>query len=165
MVNANFSVIYSVTPDSGPSQLSIVIDTTTTTTASRRWDMRIYQYECTSPVLGIKVLFFFILQKIPKNLYFFKAPNGCLQYYMAASGQIHSLNYKTEVQDVDSTGTVKKPNHLANLNYAICIRMESGFCGIRYSQVDNFSFGISGDAAPVRISHNFLIRNSLSIRF
>lgn len=65
---------------------------------------------------------------------------------MAASGQIHSLNYKTEVQD-------NKPNQLANLNYAICIRMESGFCGIRYSQVDNFSFAISGDAAPVRISH------------
>ena len=65
---------------------------------------------------------------------------------MAASGQIHSLNYKTEVQD-------NNPNQLANLNYAICIRMESGFCGIRYSQVDNFSFAISGDAAPVRISH------------
>ena len=46
-------MIYSVTPDSGPSQLSIVIDTTTTTTASRRWNMRIYQYECTSPVLGM----------------------------------------------------------------------------------------------------------------
>ena len=51
--NVKFSVIYSVTPDSGPSQLSIVIDTTTTTTASRRWNMRIYQYECTSPVLGM----------------------------------------------------------------------------------------------------------------
>ena len=53
-------MIYSVTPDSGPSQLSIVIDTTKITTASRRWNMRIYQYECTSPVLGMYLLAFFI---------------------------------------------------------------------------------------------------------
>ena len=56
------------------------------------------------------------------------APNGCLQYYMEASGQVNSFNYKTEV-------TNDQPNQIANLNYAICIRMESGFCGIRYSQV------------------------------
>ena len=71
MVNANFSVIYSVTPDSGPSQLSIVIDTTTTTTASRRWDMRIYQYECTSPVLGIYRYYFFLFCKIIQKIYTF----------------------------------------------------------------------------------------------
>ena len=57
-------MIYSVTPDSGPSQLSVVIDTTSTTnTASRRWHMRIYQYECTSPVLG-KILIWIVFQNI-----------------------------------------------------------------------------------------------------
>ena len=28
-------------------------------------------------------------------------------------------------------------NHLANLNYASCVRMESGYCGIRWSQYPN----------------------------
>ena len=119
--NTNQHIIYSVTPNSGPSQLSIVMDTTTTTTSSRTWQMRIYQHECRSQVL---------------------APNGCLQYYQGASGQIQSFNYKVDVQN-------DQPNHLANLNYAICIRMESGFCGIRYAQVDNFSFTLSLDASGI----------------
>ena len=61
---------------------------------------------------------------------------------MEASGQLQGFNYKTEV-------TITQPNQIANLNYAICIRMESGFCGIRYSQVDNFGFTISGDASVI----------------
>ena len=59
-----------------------------------------------------------------------------------ASGQVHSFNYKSEV-------TNNNPNHLANLNYAICIRMESGFCGIRYSPVDNFAFTLTGDSSSI----------------
>ena len=52
-----FSVIYSVTPDSGPSQISVVIDTTSTNAVSRAWNIRIHQYECTSPSLGTYYLF------------------------------------------------------------------------------------------------------------
>ena len=59
---------------------------------------------------------------------------------MGASGEVKGFNYKTEV------GTNNEPNQIANLNYAICIRMDSGFCGIRYSQVDNFAFTVSGAA-------------------
>ena len=119
--NSGQHIIYSVTPNSGPSQLSIVMDTTTTTTSSRTWNMRIYQHDCKSQVL---------------------APNGCLQYYQGASGQVQSFNYKIEVNN-------NQPNHLANLNYAICIRMESGFCGIRYAQVDPFSFTLSENAMAI----------------
>ncbi len=66
---------------------------------------------------------------------------GCLQYYDATSGEIRSFNYKS---DVDGTAT----NQLSNMNYAICIRTQHGFCGVRYSQVatDPFSFTVSGDA-------------------
>ena len=71
-----FLVYYSVTPDSGPSQLSIVLDTTVTEPFTREWHMKIYQYECSSPNL---------------------APSGCLQYYTAASGQFSSFNYQTEI--------------------------------------------------------------------
>ena len=67
----------------------------------------------------------------------------CLNFHAReASGQVHSFNYKSEV-------TNNNPNHLANLNYAICIRMESGFCGIRYSPVDNFAFTLTGDSSSI----------------
>lgn len=45
-----------------------------------------------------------------------------------------SFNYMEEI------GTPANPdgvNHLANLNYASCVRMESGYCGIRWSQYPN----------------------------
>ena len=61
---------------------------------------------------------------------------------MAASGEIQGFNYKEEVMN-------NRPNHIANLNYAICIRMESGFCGIRYSQVDAFAFTLTGAADAI----------------
>ena len=75
-VNNHQHVIYSVTPDSGPSQLSIILSVSTVsmtqTSNARLWNIRIYQYECTSPVL---------------------APVGCLQYYNGASGMVQSFNY------------------------------------------------------------------------
>ena len=88
--NVKFSVIYSVTPDSGPSQLSIVIDTTTTTTASRRWNMRIYQYECTSPVLGMYVLLKFFKEEILISIAKIPIPkkNVFIQLQMGASNII-----------------------------------------------------------------------------
>ena len=78
-------------------------------------------------------------------LFFISAPSGCLQYYTSASGQFKSFNYRTEPAADDG------PNHLANLNYAICFRIENGFCGIKYSQVssDLFSFTLSGDASTI----------------
>ena len=72
------------------------------------------------------------------------APVGCLQYYQGASGTIQSFNYKSDVRSAN------QPNHLANLNYAICIRVENGYCGVRYSQIstDPYSFTLSGDSSP-----------------
>ena len=89
--------------------------------------------------------------KLSINLIFLKsvllisAPSGCLQYYTSASGAFKSFNYRTEPAADDG------PNHLANLNYAICFRIENGFCGIKYSQVssDLFSFTLTGDASTI----------------
>ena len=122
-------VIYSVTSDSGPSQISVVLDTTSNEVVTREWSMKIYQYECSSPNL---------------------APSGCLQYFTAASGQFQSFNYKTDVRESQGDG----PSHLANLNYAVCFRIENGFCGIKYGQVtsDTFSFTISGDSRSVHLN-------------
>ncbi len=82
---------------------------------------------------------------------------------MQASGEIQSFNYKIEV-------TGDNPNHLANLNYAICIRIESGFCGIKYSQpvTDPYSFTISLDASGVSTAtvKNYLLTvYGISIRW
>ena len=79
------------------------------------------------------------------HFFVISAPSGCLQYYTSASGQFKSFNYRTEPAADDG------PNHLANLNYAICFRIEKGFCGIKYSQVssDLFSFTLSGDASTI----------------
>ncbi len=46
-------VIYSITSNSGPTQLSVVLDTTVTATATRQWNIRVLQYECSSRNLGI----------------------------------------------------------------------------------------------------------------
>ena len=69
---------------------------------------------------------------------------GCLQYYNGASGMVQSFNY---MQDIGTPANLEGVNHLANLNYAACVRMESGYCGIRWSQYpsDAVSFTISGD--------------------
>ena len=76
-INNQQHIIYSVTPDSGPSQLSIILSVSTVNMAvnsnARLWNIRIYQYECVSPVL---------------------APVGCLQYYFGASGIVQRFNYK-----------------------------------------------------------------------
>ena len=102
---------------------------------------------------SIKMNFFFSKSNVLiKELWFLifhffviSAPSGCLQYYTSASGQFKSFNYRTEPAADDG------PNHLANLNYAICFRIENGFCGIKYSQVssDLFSFTLSGDASTI----------------
>ncbi len=74
----------------------------------------------------------------------FSAPVGCLQFYTGASGTLKSFNYMPDVNAANN------PNHLANQNYAMCIRVENGYCGISYSQVstDLYSFTVSGDASP-----------------
>ena len=127
-VNNNQHLVYSVTPDSGPSQLSVILSVSSTTSSNARlWKIRIYQYECTSPVL---------------------APVGCLQHFTGASGMVTSFNYMEEITALANPEGV---NHLANLNYAACVRMESGYCGIRWSQYPNdmVSFTMSGDASKL----------------
>ena len=76
---------------------------------------------------------------------------GCLQYYNGASGMVQSFNY---MQDIGTPANLEGVNHLANLNYAACVRMESGYCGIRWSQYpsDAVSFTISGDVIKIFIS-------------
>ena len=81
---------------------------------------------------------------------------GCLQFFFGASGTIQSFNYKSDAR------TNEEPHHLANLNYAICIRGENGYCGIRYSQIttDPYSFTLSNDATASKYNE-VLVNNDL----
>ena len=54
---------------------------------------------------------------------------GCLQYFTAETGDLRSFNFRPDVNANND------PNHLANLNYAICIRVANGYCGVKYTQV------------------------------
>ncbi|XP_026727910.1 uncharacterized protein LOC113494008 [Trichoplusia ni] len=110
----------------GNAAITIIITATLATTFSRRWNLRLTQLGCDCPGL---------------------APNGCLQYYTGITGTINSFNYGTAANTLLSASLVTGTRQIANLNYGICIRMEAGYCTIRYNQVANdvFSFTVTGD--------------------
>ena len=123
-VNSRQHLVYSITPDSGPSQLSVVLSLSASGQQAAGtsgggdpggiWNIRVYQYECTSPVL---------------------APVGCLQYFRTVTDVVQSFNYKEDVSSaVVAGGSITGVNHLANMDYSACVRMEAGYCGIRWSQ-------------------------------
>jgi hypothetical protein len=64
-----------------------------------------------------------------------RAPDGCLQYHYGVSGVLKSFNFDGWDQ------------HLANQWYTICVRMEAGFCAIKYEECDpeKGTFRISRD--------------------
>ena len=62
-------------------------------------------------------------------------PQGCMQYFMAASGHFQSFNY-----GIDDSNY----HHLVNQDYAICFRRASGSCKIGYIPAnDGESFYLS----------------------
>ncbi|RZC43179.1 hypothetical protein BDFB_008651, partial [Asbolus verrucosus] len=54
--------------------------------------------------------------------------NNCLQYYTGVTGMISSFNY-----DQAAMINRSEPGYFNNLNYAICIRKEAGYCSITYT--------------------------------
>ena len=64
-----------------------------------------------------------------------RPPTDCLQWYTGTTGYIASFNYPGSY-------------HLANQEYAICIRAEQGYCSIAYTQVSTTGFQMSGQNPP-----------------
>ncbi|XP_015836244.2 uncharacterized protein LOC658432 [Tribolium castaneum] len=58
--------------------------------------------------------------------------SNCLQYYTGVTGMISSFNY-----DQAAINNRSQPGYFNNLNYAICIRKEAGFCSITYTNMPN----------------------------
>lgn len=57
----------------------------------------------------------------------YRPPANCLQYYTGTQGTFSSFNY---LPNTDS-------QYLNNLNYAICLRKEAGFCSVVYNNEIN----------------------------
>ncbi|CAG9861112.1 unnamed protein product [Phyllotreta striolata] len=58
--------------------------------------------------------------------------DNCLQYYTGVTGTISSFNYDQAIMLNRSV-----PGYFNNMNYAICIKREPGYCSITYTNVAN----------------------------
>ncbi|XP_059083097.1 uncharacterized protein LOC131880461 [Tigriopus californicus] len=57
-----------------------------------------------------------------------RPPEGCLQYHTGLTGRMETFNYQDD-----------NDNHLANQEYSVCIRQESGFCCVEYTPCTNMN--------------------------
>ncbi|ODN04163.1 hypothetical protein Ocin01_02497 [Orchesella cincta] len=91
--------------ETGTSQSQIQLSVMTTGEGIRSWSIQINQIE--------------------EALSTYSAPSHCLQHFEGTMGVVTSFNYDSALS----------PQYLNNLNYAICIRKEAGFCSITYTNL------------------------------
>ena len=109
-------------PASSSCNIVTIDINTASTTTSRKWQMKVTQYECGNMM----------------------APElDCLQYHTASSGTIASFNW-----DTSATAVAATQYHLSSQKYDICIRRARGSCSVCYSpQISSTtaasSFGVS----------------------
>ena len=73
----------------------------TSSTVSRTWEIKASQIPCGAN---------------------YKAPDGCLQYFVGQTGRVMTFNFQVSTNQI----------HLPNQNYGICIRQEAGHCCVQY---------------------------------
>ncbi|XP_058828005.1 uncharacterized protein LOC131687925 [Topomyia yanbarensis] len=114
----------------GTTSLSIVVSMTSSISFNRVWNIQLSMISCTSQ---------------------YQAPSGCLQYFMATSGEVASLNYGSAANPALNNLGLIGTRELANANYGICIMAAVGQCSITYSlpNGDPYAFTLSGDATAV----------------
>lgn len=105
-------------------------------TISRTYDIKVTQYDCGSEIGG--------------------RPE-CLQYFTGTSGSVASFNFPTADSSIGADTT-----HLANQEYEICFRRESGYCALCFTPAiaisgtnpvsGQSSFGLSLGAAAIASS-------------
>jgi len=103
--NAGQHIYVDVGLDSGATAKLDFTFSTTVTTISRSWEIKVTQIECSS---------------ISKPY-----DSGCLQYFTGTTGRLTSFNF-----DQSSTTLFA---HLPSQNQNICIRQEAGFCCVQYN--------------------------------
>ncbi|KAE8744956.1 hypothetical protein FOCC_FOCC008368 [Frankliniella occidentalis] len=91
------------------------------------------------------------------------APPSCLQYHAGHAGRVQSFGYISGSYTVTITFIsffslcVCMSAVQNNLNYAICVRKEAGFCSITYSTVSS-----NGTAAPFQLLNEDQIQSSMN---
>lgn len=114
----------------GTSSISITITATPSYTFGRHWHIKVSQINCESA---------------------WKAPSGCLQYYLSSTGVVRGFNYGPSGNSLPNSVGVEGSRQLANLAYGICIRMGANQCSITWSHLasDIYSFTLTGDVGAV----------------
>ncbi|XP_055604565.1 uncharacterized protein LOC129752812 [Uranotaenia lowii] len=115
---------------SGTNPIYINVMTTASTSFQRIWNLQLSLISCTSA---------------------FKAPAGCLQYFLSSSGEVASLNYGSSANPALNALGMTGTRQLANQNYGICIAAAAGMCSITYTLPtgDSFAFTMTNDATAV----------------
>lgn len=107
------------------------------------------------------------LNRVNNNFFPILAPPGCLQYYMGATGNVESFNYRTTNLPVTTSTTVSPgsgigpgplqpnqalqvaANYLNNLNYGICVMRLPKMCAIKWNAIEfDFGGGAFGSSTP-----------------
>ncbi|XP_055610083.1 uncharacterized protein LOC129757023 [Uranotaenia lowii] len=102
--------------------ITIRVSTSGSNTLSRQWSFELSQIACDSE---------------------WKAPSGCLQYYMEPTGVISSFNYNFGANpNLNSLG-LPGSRQIASQQYGICIRPAADQCSITYSLPTNAPFGFT----------------------
>ncbi|XP_077494079.1 uncharacterized protein LOC144104773 [Amblyomma americanum] len=90
----------------------------------RKWHVRVSTVHCLSPV---------------------KAPDSCLQYFTAPSGEFTSFNFLPSAQSQQL---------IAGLKYSVCFKKQLGFCQITYSPSEPNLFQMGRAAEPLTGARN-----------
>jgi len=101
--NTGQHMYMNVGPDSGAYLTIAITPSTTTTSTTRTWEIKVSQYLCKD-------------RDLP--------PAGCLQWFVGHAGRWKTYNF-----DASSTSNQQ---HIASQRYDVCIRPEEGACCIAY---------------------------------
>jgi len=103
--NAGQHIYVDIGMDTGATAKLEFTFSTTVTTVSRSWEIKVTQIECSSLARPYDA--------------------GCLQYFTGTTGRLTSFNF--------AQSSSSDYGHLPSQNQNICIRQESGYCCITYN--------------------------------
>lgn len=98
----------------GDNPITVMMLTTPSFTFNRRWHLKMSQINCDSE---------------------FRAPSGCLQYFLESTGFVRSFNYANTANPALNTPGVEGSRQIVSTRYGSCVRMAAGQCSITWSIV------------------------------
>jgi hypothetical protein len=107
--------------DFGAGDIAITIRASRGFPFKRRWNIQVTQIDCGSE---------------------FRAPSGCLQYYLTPTGTVTSFNYQSSATSALNQLEMPGTRQLANQRYGACVRMLEGMCSIAWSKVSSKNFSL-----------------------